>query len=490
MSINARGGIGRRRAGRRGTARAGVVLLVILLFAAPTIRFPAPPAEVARALGPDGARPSRISPGATAPSATAAVAVAGNGSVGRVEYVLNLNTNTLETGNFSSLYDAANSSSVIGVGEVTFDPANGELYVATDQLGPNLSTTGTTIYIVNPGTDRIVGQLPYAATQSVTGMVYDPADSTLFLLDGLHLVAVGSDNATTVIDPWPGGPAGPDWYLDGRAVYDPVNAMIYISANTTVAQFDPSAGRFTAYLNFPAAFVPLWMSVDPATDQLFVLNGTLGISNLARDNVTVIDLADPGANQTVLPVGNDSTSLLYDPADGTTWVYNSYPGPEGTEATISVIAPNLTVVSVVPVPTIGFGQLSYDPVNGLVYLCYLVPVEVLVLNGTTGTIVGAIPLPYPVSQIAPDPIDGTLYASATYNFSLVILSTSPAPSGAGTPPGSGGPPVGGGVPPPASAGPTSTRSPSLAGAEAILTVGAAVGVLSALAVWAVRRYRP
>ncbi len=185
MSGNARGGIGRRRAGRRGTARAGVVLLVILLFAAPTIRFPAPPAEVARALGPDGARPSRISPGAAAPSATAAAAVAGNGSVGRVEYVLNLNTNTLETGNFSSLYDAANSSSVIGVGEVTFDPANGELYVATDQLGFNLSTTGTTIYIVNPGTDRIVGQLPYAATQSVTGMVYDPADSTLFLLDGL-----------------------------------------------------------------------------------------------------------------------------------------------------------------------------------------------------------------------------------------------------------------------------------------------------------------
>ncbi len=111
----------------------------------------------------------------------------------------------------------------------------------------------------------------------------------------------------------------------------------------------------------------------------------------------------------------------------------------------------------------------------------------LVLNGTTGTIVGAIPLPYPVSQIAPDPVDGTLYASATYTFSLAILSTSPAPSGAGTPPGSGGPPVRDGVFPPAPGGPTSTRPSSPAGAEAILAVGAAVGVLSALAVWAVRR---
>lgn len=413
-----------------------------------------------------------------------------NLSAGYVRYVLDFATNTLESSNFSAPYDAVNSSFEVSVGQEVYDPANAYMFVSTINLSVNLTDSGTRIYLVDSQTDRIVGHLPFAVTRYVTDMVYDPTTESIYLLSGTFLVQVRPDDTTTVIDPWPGGANGSTWYLDGEEVYDASNGQIYISANTTVLQFDPGSGKFVFYINFPLGFEPLWMSVDPVTNTLYVLNKTLGISNLARDNVTVVNLTAPSQPAQQIPLGNDSVSLLYDPADGTTWAYNSYPSAGGNSATISVLAANDSVVATIRAPTVGFGDLVYDAENGEVYLSYLVPAELLALNASTYAVVGTVPLPFPVTALAPDPSNGLLFASATYNFSIVLISTSASPGVPSSPPG------GGGAPPNPGSAPTTPR-PSVVGSSGgglptalILVAGLSAGVAAASIAVGIQRARP
>jgi DNA-binding beta-propeller fold protein YncE len=237
-----------------------------------------------------------------------------------------------------------------GVGSpATFDPSNGDLYVA-------MSGEPGHVNVISSATDRVTATLLVGSEPSPP--IYDPSNGDVYVPEEGNNVTViaGATNtvAATIHLPAPAG-TGP-----GPAVLDSANQALYVPVGGYGSSevFVVSTANDTVVATWPFHNPVFSVAVDSATGNVFVVNGN-GTVSMFNDssNALVSTLADPGVF---------SLSPAFDPMNGAFYYPNFRLGG------FSVIAgSNDTLVANVTLDNpaaVDLGTPTFDPRNGQVYM--------------------------------------------------------------------------------------------------------------------------
>ncbi len=192
-------------------------------------------------------------------------------------------------------------------------------------------------------------------------------------------------------------------------LFDPQNDHLYValSGENAVGVYDLNGTQVGA---IPVGSDPRFLALDPSHGALYVTNRLSdNVSVINVTNATVVGSVDVG----LYPVGID-----FDPANGYLYVADSgllatwdYTPPVTTPGQVTVI--NTADNSVVTTLTVGSDtrQLSYDPLNGLVYVTNYGFGNLTVINTTTNTVTGQVFIGVGLapSQPSVDTANGDLY---------------------------------------------------------------------------------
>ena len=204
-------------------------------------------------------------------------------------------------------------------GGITFDPANGDLYVPEYRAGH--------VDVIDGATNTLVGNITVGG--SLWGAVYDSWNQDLYIVGSSGGVAVvnGTTNLLVTRISGVGGAQG--------GAFDPVTGEVYIpdqsqdtldvingSTNTVVAEVGIHTSNTTQY-------DPVLAGYDPDT-------GDICVPDFFENDVAVV----AGPSNTVLlgiPTGTESWGVAFVPSDGDVYVTNF-----GND-TISIISPPDTI---------------------------------------------------------------------------------------------------------------------------------------------------
>jgi len=336
-----------------------------------------------------------------------------NKSGGYVKYTLDLLNNTLINGNFIG----STSTLVPGVNPigVAYDSSNGYLYVA--EHGSDI------VSVINTKTNEIIKSINVGT--SPWGIAYDPSNGYLYVTNGwfgfyggewwyyTNNVTVINGATNTVIANISVG-EGPYGIL-----YDPSNGYIYVTntAQNNVSVIDGANNTLIASINVGA--YPEGLAYDPS-------NGCVYVANAGSNTVSVIN----GANNTVIAtiaVGSYPVGLAYDPSNGYVYVTND------ASNNVSVInGANNTVIANITVGSFP-EQIAYDPSDGYIYVVNSGSNNISVINGANNEIIANLSLGLTWGStgdwgssgplgIAYDPSNNYLYLANTIGNSLILIN--------------------------------------------------------------------
>lgn len=270
---------------------------------------------------------------------------------------------------------------------VAYDPVRNRIYAA--------NRGGTTVVVIDPVTDRIVGSLGgFYTPDSVT---YDPLADELFVGNELNytlsIVDLKTDMTVATIsrvDPW-------------DAVYDNRSGNVFVGTDTGLLAI---SGRTNAIVANLTSMGGLWrMTVDPVHGRLYaltIINSPGTLVTIDTQNLTVLA-------STPLS-GIRATCMGYDPVNG-----DLYVGTWG--AGMVVIDPSTgRTVATIPGTSLPEGVL-FDPANGYVYVTdqgssgYL-----FVIDPKANVMLQSIPLPDQGNRMAYDPANQEIYVGVGMFF--------------------------------------------------------------------------
>ena len=336
-----------------------------------------------------------------------------NKSGGYLKYTLDLYNNTLINGNFIGF----TSTLVPGINPigVAYDPSNGYLYVT--EHGSNA------VSIINTKTNEIIKSINVGS--SPWGIAYDPSNGYLYVTNGwfgfyggevwyyTNNVTVINGATNTVIANISVG-EGPYGIL-----YDPSNGYIYVTntAQNNVSVIDGANNTLIASINVGA--YPEGLAYDPS-------NGYIYVANSWSNNVSVIN----GANNTVIAniaVGSYPVGLAYDPSNGYVYVANA-----GSNSVSVINGATNTVIASIAVRSFP-EKIAYDPSNGYIYVVNSGSNNISVINGANNKIIANLSLGLTWGSggdwgssgplgIAYDPSNNYLYLANTIGNSLILIN--------------------------------------------------------------------
>ena len=252
---------------------------------------------------------------------------------GYVKYTLDLNSNTLLSGNI------VNTGSGLNPIGAAFDSANGNIYVTNDASG-NVS-------VINPITNKVVstvsvGSSPYgAAFDSLNGYIYvaNNVSNSVSVING----ATNSVISTVSVGSSPYGVA-----------FDSSNGNIYVTngGSSTVSVINGSTNTVKSTISVGPS--PYGVAFDSA-------NGYIYVTNTGSSSVSVINGSTNSVISTV-SVGSSPYGATFDSSNGNIYVTN------GGSNSVSVIngATN-TVVSTITIGSFPYGA-AFNSANGYIYV--------------------------------------------------------------------------------------------------------------------------
>ncbi len=321
----------------------------------------------------------------------------------------------------------------------TFDPANGDIYLADSTAGFGAGDNSSNVTIISTSTNSVVGQYFLGEYSNPQPPTYAPSDQEVYVandndsttmdnvtaLSGTqHIAAIiptgnGSAPTTPLYDPvnhdlYVADPFTPYVDLLGENVtvintannevvttiqvgeapitgaFDPADGYIYIpnwgdGSGTNLSIIDP--GTNTVIGNISGLNTPVTPVYDPVNQDLYVMNTGVGAYNLTvihGTSVVATILVDPSYSN----VFNFGPTV--DPVTGDIYV------PLAADDEVAVYAPSNTLVTDISGGVNYFSDYQgvYDPADGTVYLTGSNDVgdggEVFAINGSTNTVTVAI----------------------------------------------------------------------------------------------------
>ena len=295
--------------------------------------------------------------------------------------------------------------------QATMDSGNDEIFL------PNLNSSN--LSVISSASDTVISSIPIPAPPSAVG--YDSVDADIYVSthtclnpdyncrhDNVSVVSAASNTVVTNLSVWvnPQTPA-----IDNSKGYIMVpNIGCYVFGgcpaynNVTVLQGTKQVTNITVG-GLPQT--PLYVSG----------NGDWYVSNANSNNVSVISEKTLKVIATV-NVGTHPGTPTLDPANGDIYVPNQYGG------TLSVISSsNNTVIATIS-PTVSgasgpFLTPTFDPGNGNLYVSN--GYGVLVVSGSSNSVLTDIPLAGGVQVPAYDSQNGNLYASVQSEGVVAVI---------------------------------------------------------------------
>lgn len=310
----------------------------------------------------------------------------------------------------------ANLSVGAGPGGVTYDSANGDVYVANPQSNNVSIIDGTSL--------KVVGSIPVSSAPGP--LTFDPANGYIYAgQDGCGGSLCGPEGPLTVIDGSNNSLLG---YVDVGAEADAIavdgtNGYVYVAGyfenNMTV-------------VNGANDQVVDWITVgdQPTSDVLDPANGYVYVADYTDNNLTVINMATDGVIG-ALATGVGPCSLVYDAKNGDIYVGNY----DTDNLTIIDGASDKTVGSIAVGP--GPSAMALDGATGDLYVADSDSDNVSIVNVTSGTVVANVDLGATPSGVAVDAATGDVYVTAASVDSVFVISTGTVspPSPCAPPPG-------------------------------------------------------
>lgn len=267
-------------------------------------------------------------------------------------YVTDNATGTVSVINIAS--DKLVTTIPVGVGpaQIAIDPTNGYLYVTNN--------ASSTVSVIDGASNQVIKTIDTAGTRP-DGIAFDPKNNCLYVAE--HGIAIfeaggsGSDisiiNATTntLIRGITGinTPTG--------VAYDSDNGLVYVTtAGSSVEVVDPANNTMITQIN--VQLIPRGIAYDPDNGLIYVGNfvsGTVSVINGSTNTV----IANPGDG-----VSHSSPYLMgYNSGKKLVMVSNN------TSKGVNVFnATSNTFLETVNLGVVGPTGMAYDPVNGVMYV--------------------------------------------------------------------------------------------------------------------------
>ncbi len=327
-----------------------------------------------------------------------------------------------------------------GPDAIGFDPASAEMYVSNAATG--------NITLLNATSLAVVGSLPVGLGPGP--LFYDGATDSMLVVDrgSANLSVI---NATT-------GALGPGTSLgaapESVAIEAATNGIVVGDADLdTVSTYNASTGALEARVQLNAS--PFALSTDPSGDRVFVIEQVPNLLTVLNGTTLSVEASYPlpyqpsdvlylvATGDLAIESVDDSQVAVLDPSDGTTLGNLSVPDPQGLaeDPSLSTIfvgdfTPSILAISETTVAVTGTlplsneaASISYDPVDGLLYISfagapteYALPSTLVVEGSLTG--VGD------VTWARADPTSGVVFAvGANANLSVTVLTFAPSTHG-------------------------------------------------------------
>ena len=321
---------------------------------------------------------------------------------------------------------AASNSAFIGYVKYTLDLCNNKLYIGqytpTCNYQPTqmlyLKSTGyiyvddhtaNAIFVISPKTNKIIKTIQIGSCKPL-GMTYDPVNGYIY-------VACIKSNTIAVINParYRVVATISSPYLDGPITtwYDPVTGYIYVwnAGNNKIVIINPTINSVVGL--FPYGGVGI--IYNPINGYLYVLfpNGTYIIIN-QRTNETVTEGSLGFRPSLGAFVHNGASYIAYMISLHSLYVVKF------TNIAMVVLRKlwlgnNITATLIIPT------SMAYDPRNGYLYIAG--HGKVIVINPSTGEIVGTISVGGPPNYVFYNPANGYIYVLNSGSGSISIIST-------------------------------------------------------------------
>ncbi len=226
-------------------------------------------------------------------------------------YITNSGSNNITVINSFSNASAANIAVGTGPCGITYVPYNHDLYV------DNFASSN--ISVVSSVTNRVVATITLSGNPRFS--TYDPQSLTLYVsgetasVGALWVINVTSNNVQSTVNlPSGASPFG--------LAFDPFNGYVYVADNNLndVYAISPS-GQIVATIG--AGQNPHGMAFDPVTKMLYVsdYDSNALISGVQEYNVTIINTVTNQFVKNVVP-GTYPSGVTYDPVNGYVYISN------------------------------------------------------------------------------------------------------------------------------------------------------------------------
>jgi YVTN family beta-propeller protein len=255
---------------------------------------------------------------------------------------------------------------------IAVDPVSDKIYVANwcGNATACLSSPDT-VSVIDGSSDTVTATIPvgfqpkFVAVDSATDRIYAVnlcgADATCQSAASVSVIDGATNTVTATV------PVG--WSPSSLAV-DTLTDKIYVanscgndSACASAGTVSIIDGATNSVAMVTVGFQPVGIAANAVSDEIYVVNNCASATTCGTQpgTVSVIDGTNDSVASTVT-VGNGPDSLSVDPANNEIYVLNS------TDGTISEIDGASSVLSRVVSPTFGsFSAVAVDPVTGMAY---------------------------------------------------------------------------------------------------------------------------
>ena len=324
-------------------------------------------------------------------------------------YIVNSGSSNVTVVNAFTGISVANISVGDNPQDITYVPYNHDIYV--DNYGSN------NISVISSSSNRVV------ATFGVPGnpihSVFDPQDNTLFVAGNFYssseLWIISVTNNTLLSTPsLPLNAA-----IEGFA-FDPYNGYVYAAdSNNNVVYAFTYSGNLVATIQ--TGQNPMEVAFDPVNKMLYVTdydsNSNSAGSGPREYNVTVINTTTNTFVKNIIP-GNQPEGITYDPVNGYIYVSND------ASHNISVIDPtNETIIETLNVTDSEPTATIYDPVLQQMISIGTNPLDTTINFNSAGVYVQQLLNSQYSKSLTYDPVNRLLYvADSSSNINVYSLS--------------------------------------------------------------------
>lgn len=299
-----------------------------------------------------------------------------------------------------------------------YDAANGDVYVA--------NPISFSVSVISGSSDSVVATVPLSG--SPTQLAFDPANGDVYAAGGSSVFVI-SGSTNTVIATIP----IIQYAVPSGMAYDPANGNIYISNSDyeVMPVVSTQSNSYVANVTLNNA-VGEGIAYDPSTGYMYVAAG---------DSIQVISPQSFSVVNTLTGV-NASGAILFDSGNGYLYAVN-YGGffAGNVTGSVTVVSPATgSVVATIPTPYAAAG-LALDPSNGDVYATGSVATSstgasvgttVMVISGSTNTIVANLSAGSEPYGVAYDSSNGRIYVTNAQSGSVTSISVSAGSTGSTT----------------------------------------------------------